>query len=265
MNMLQAILLGIIQGITEFLPVSSSGHLVIGQHLLQGFHQPGVAFDVTLHAATLLAVVIFFRRDIGNLASGILAADPKVAASQRRLLLLLLLGTIPTGIIGVGGKDLFVSLFENAALAGAMLLVTGTLLMLAQRRRQQHRPLERVRPLDAVVMGITQGLAIIPGISRSGSTIAAGMLMGIDGTAAARLSFLLSIPAITGAVILSLPDIAAVTALDLPAYLGGGAAAFIAGLMSLRLLLFTIEKHRLGLFAGYCFAVGIATLALFSS
>ncbi|MBN2232932.1 MAG: undecaprenyl-diphosphate phosphatase [Deltaproteobacteria bacterium] len=265
MDILQAVILGIVQGVTEFLPVSSSGHLVIGQHLLPGFRQPGVAFDVILHGATLLAVVIFFRRDIGALVTGIFAADPATAAGQRRLLLLLVLGTIPTGIIGVGGKDLFVALFENPVLAGAMLLVTGTLLLLAHRRRNRQRPLEQVRATDAVVMGITQGLAIIPGISRSGSTIAVGMLMGVEGTAAARLSFLLSIPAITGAVILSLPDISAVPAADLPAYLGGGGAAFAAGLLSLRLLIFTIEKHRLGLFAGYCFAAGIAALAFFSS
>jgi len=254
-------LLGVIQGLTEFLPVSSSGHLVIAQHLLPGFSQPGVAFDVTLHLATLLAVVIFFQREIRQLLSGVFTtAATDADRRQRHLLLLLIIGTIPTGIIGVAGKKIFISLFENLTVVGIMLLVTAALLLLADRVRHNEKTIFQTGWPAAAVVGVVQGLAIIPGISRSGSTIAAGMLLGVRGQDAARFSFLLSIPAILGAVVLSLPDMALVDGGSLPAYLAGGLAAFFTGLASLKMLLAVINKHQLKMFAWYCLAVGALTL-----
>ncbi len=261
MSLSKAIFLGIIQGLTEFLPVSSSGHLVIAQHLLPGFRQPGVAFDVTLHLATLLAVVVFFRREIRQLVSGLFSpASTPAGRRQRHLLFLLVVGTIPTGVIGVAGKKIFVSLFENITLVGVMLLVTALLLLLADRVRRQGKTIYQANGLTAAVIGIVQGLAIIPGISRSGSTIAAGLLLGLDGQDAARFSFLLSIPAILGAVVLSFPDMARVGSGELPAYLAGGLAALVTGLASLKMLLLIINKHQLKMFAWYCLAVGSLVL-----
>ncbi|MBN2333206.1 MAG: undecaprenyl-diphosphate phosphatase [Deltaproteobacteria bacterium] len=263
MSILKAVMLGIIQGLTEFLPVSSSGHLVITQHLLPDFQQPGVAFDVTLHCATLLAVIIYFQQDIRALAGGLFSHDRDLARQKRLMFGLLLLATLPTGLIGFLGRDLFVALFEQVKMVGIMLLVTGLLLWVANTIRNNRKFIGEINWKDALMIGTVQGLAIIPGISRSGSTIATAILRGIDGREAARFSFLLSIPAIIGAVVLSYGDLTIVPISDLPAYLAGATAAFITGVAALKILLITITRHRLKAFAWYCFALGLITLAAF--
>lgn len=255
MTLTHALLLGVLQGATEFLPVSSSGHLAITQHLLTGFSQPGILFDVLLHVGTMLAVILYFRRELAALAASPFRGE--AARTERRVLLLLVLGSLPTALIGLTFKDFFEGLFHNIPLVGLMLLVTGTLLFVAERlRRQQGRTEEQLTIGDALLVGAVQGLAIIPGISRSGSTIAALLLKGVDGETAARFSFLLALPAIFGAAILSLGDLEGVPAGKLPLYLAGTGVAFLTGLASIHLLLGVIRRRRLAAFAVYCWCAG---------
>ncbi|PLX86978.1 MAG: UDP-diphosphatase [Desulfuromonas sp.] len=259
MSYFYAIILGLVQGLTEFLPVSSSGHLAITQHFLPGFEQPGLLFDVLLHAATMAAVLLFFRREVGQLLTAYFRKDEK-AATDRHILNLLIIGSIPTAIIGLTGKDFFTGLFENLPVIGAMLLVTATLLLLASRIRRNGRSEAQMTITDTLLVGITQGAAIIPGISRSGSTIACLLLRGIDGETAARFSFLLALPAVGGATLLSLRDLHQVNAADLPAYAVGSLVAFVSGLLAIRFLLAVVRKRRLHVFALYCLLVGSAII-----
>lgn len=255
MDIFSACLLGLVQGLTEFLPVSSSGHLAIAQHFLTDFEQPGLVFDVLLHAATMLAVIIYFRQDIWNLLSCYFRSDQQ-AQQDRHIVRMLILGSIPTAIIGFSGKDFFAGLFENLLVIGFMLLITATLLTLAEKIRKDGRSLGQINNSDALLVGIVQGLAIFPGISRSGSTIACLLLRGIDGDAAARFSFLLALPAVGGAMLLSLKDIQHVATADLPAYGLGAAIAFISGLFAIRCLMNVVRRKRLIGFAIYCLLVG---------
>lgn len=255
MNTVSACLLGLVQGLTEFLPVSSSGHLAITQHFLPGFEQPGLLFDVLLHAATTMAVIIYFRKEVWSLLSCYFR-PAELTANDRHIFRMLVLGSIPTAIIGFSGKDFFAGLFENLLVIGFMLLVTATLLTLAEKIRKDGRPLEQINTTDALLVGLAQGLAIIPGISRSGSTISCLLLRGIDGEAAARFSFLLALPAIGGAMLLSLKDLQQVATADLPAYGLGALIAFISGLFAIRCLMDVVRRKRLIGFAIYCLLVG---------
>lgn len=255
MNLLDALLLGLLQGVTEFLPVSSSGHLAIAQHFLAGFSQPGVLFDVLLHVATMGAVILYFRRECLLLATAPFRRDDE-AVLYRRLLLLLVVGSVPTAVIGLLFKDFFEGLFHNLTAVALMLLVTGTLLFLSERFRRGTRKEDQLTWSDALLVGTVQGGAIIPGISRSGSTIAALLLKGVDGETAARFSFLLALPAIFGAALLSVGDMTAVAAAEMSSYIAGMLAAFGAGLLSIHLLLAVVRRKRLFAFALYCWLAG---------
>ncbi len=255
MNYLYACLLGLIQGLTEFLPVSSSGHLAITQHFLPGFEQPGLFFDVLLHAATTLAVIIYFRKDVWNLICCYFRTNEE-AIANRHILHMLVLGSIPTAIIGLSGKDFFTGLFDNLLVIGCMLIVTAALLTLAEKVRRDGRSLEQINGRDSLLVGIVQGMAIIPGISRSGSTIACLLLRGIDGEAAARFSFLLALPAVGGAMLLSLKDLQNVATNSIPAYGLGALIAFLSGLFAIRCLMDVVRRKRLIGFAIYCLLVG---------
>lgn len=260
MSFLDAILLGILQGATEFLPVSSSGHLVLAQHLLGDFEQPGVLFDVLLHLGTMVAVVLYFRRDLAGLVSSLWRRD-EAAAQQRFMVGLLIAGSVPTAIIGLTFKDIFIGMFERPDLVCAMLLVTGSLLWLAERLGRRTASRTQMTFTDALVTGTVQGLAIIPGISRAGSTIAALLLRGVDGETAARFSFLLALPAVCGAALLSVGDINHITPNATLPYLAGTLAALLTGLFSIHLLLDVIRRRRLRWFAYYCWVVGALGLA----
>jgi undecaprenyl-diphosphatase len=262
MTFFEAIFLGILQGATEFLPVSSSGHLVLAQHLLPDFHQPGVLFDVLLHVGTMVAVAIYFWKDLVGLATSLWRRDPK-AAEDRRMLNLLIIGSVPTAIIGLSFKDLFEGLFEQPVLVCAMLLVTGTLLVLAERYRSGDRKQGQMTVIDALVVGTVQGFAIVPGISRSGSTIAALLFRGIDGETAARFSFLLALPAVFGAALLSARDLGQVASQQIPIYLAGTGAALLVGLLCIHLLMGVVRRRRLSWFAIYCWLAGGIGFALF--
>lgn len=269
----QSLLLGIIQGLTEFLPISSSGHLVLAQHLL-GLREAQLSFDVSVHVGTLAAVVLYFRQDLRDIASGLFHAG-RDALQRRtvreadrpplRLAALIVLGSIPTAAIGLLLHEVADRLFASPMITGTMLLLTGGLLFATRPGRtlpaKSVRSLHQLTVKDAMVIGLTQGLAVMPGISRSGSTIAVGILTGIRHETAARFSFLLSIPAVAGAALLVLKDAVGQGDVDLPLCLAGGITALGVGYAALALLVFLVQKGRLYLFAPYCWVVGGIAIA----
>jgi undecaprenyl-diphosphatase len=234
---LDALLLGLVQGVTEWLPVSSSAHLALLQELL-GISPP-VLFDIALHFGTLLAVVAYMRNDI-------------IALLRRRdLLAYIVLASIPTAIIGFALHDFFASFFSNIALVGAALIVTGIALYCTRFAKEKTR----LAPASALVIGVAQGISVAPGISRSGSTIATGMLLGINREEAARFSFLLSIPAIAGAALFEARHAAFAIPDPGPTLLGVAIAALV-GYASIDFLLKFLKKGDLGVFSWYCWLLG---------
>jgi undecaprenyl-diphosphatase len=273
MTFVQALLLGIVQGLTEFLPISSSGHLVLVQHLF-GLHEAELSFDVSVHVGTLAAVILYFRRDILDILGGLMRAFRGMLTNratsdadrqQVRLAGLILLGSVPTAAIGLALHSVAERLFASPLIVGAMLLLTGGILFATRPGRHPRtdagRTLEGLTIKDALVIGVTQGLAVMPGISRSGSTIAVGILTGIRHETAARFSFLLSIPAVAGAALLVLKDALQQGDIHLPSCLIGGLAAMLVGYAALALLVFLVQKGRLYLFAPYCWIIGCVALA----
>ncbi len=271
MDLFKAVILGLIQGVTEFLPVSSSGHLVLGQALF-GLTEPELTFDITLHAATLGAVFLVFRREIGRLIIEFVRlplylggkADWRADWRDRpdlRMLVMIVVGTVPTGIIGVGLKDFFESLFSSTMAVGLALLFTGTFLFLTRYAAPKGRGPEAFRLRDAFLIGLAQGLAITPGISRSGFTISTGLFTGLDRETAARFSFLLFIPAVSGALLLQILSSGG-GSFGFAETAAGFAAAFLSGLLALTFLLRLVRRGRLHLFSYYCWAVGLITLTL---
>ncbi|MGD9238553.1 MAG: undecaprenyl-diphosphate phosphatase [Desulfobacterales bacterium] len=275
MNTLEALFLGIIQGLTEFLPVSSSGHLVLIQQLF-GLKEAELFFDVCVHMGTLVAVIVVFHREIQNIIAALLrivslAGQKKTILQQvesdpeLKMVLLIVIGSIPTAVLGLMFKSIADQLFSSSFLTGLMLMLTGLLLWLTRRANPNNKGagIEGFSRTKAFTIGIVQGLAIIPGISRSGSTISIGLLLGIDREVAARYSFLLSIPAIVGAGALSLKDGLSQTDPAIRLALLGAAAAALVGYAALKVLLRMVKKGRLYVFAPYCWLVGIIAI-LFS-
>lgn len=260
MTLTQGIILGAVQGLTEFLPVSSSGHLALAQQFMSGFEQPGLLFDVMLHLGTLVAVVLYFRQDLKNLVTAPFRRDLK-AVQDRRYLRLLIVGSIPTAIIGLTLKDTVEDLFHRPLIVGALLIVTGLLLFVAERYRSSGR--KRLTLTDSLITGIAQGCAVLPGISRSGATIAALLLRGVDGQTAARFSFLLALPAVGGAALLSLKDVERLPQGEITTYLAGAGIACLVGLVSIHALLGIIRQKRLYFFSIYCWIIGGAALYYF--
>jgi undecaprenyl-diphosphatase len=268
----EAIILGIIQGLTEFLPVSSSGHLVLFQKMF-GLKQAELFFDIAVHLGTLVAVIVVFRREIKKiitaLAKLITPAGPKEPILQKiesdphlKMALLIVIGSIPTAILGLLFAGIADRLFSSEFITGLMLIVTGLLLWLTRRTGANVHQAQgdRLKPKNAFIIGIVQGLAIIPGISRSGSTISIGLMLGIDREMAARFSFLLSIPAIIGAGLWSLKDGLSQADLAIQAALLGALTAALVGYAALKSLLRIVKKKRLHLFAPYCWLVGILAI-----
>lgn len=287
--MLEAIILGLLQGLTEFLPVSSSGHLVIVPYLA-GWEQPPLAFDVAVHAATLLAVVLYFLGDLWFLATrtfGLLSSGPAETSRARTTVGLLAVGTVPAAITGYLVKPIFDEQLSDPRVAAIMLFVTALLLWFAETVRRRRAAVQqgvavkqmtaeqaRLDPgrdegtttfLDAIAIGGAQALAILPGISRSGATIAMGMGRGLSREGAARFSFLLAIPVIAGAFVSQLGDMTG-TGLDGSAYAGlplvaGVVAAGVSGYWAIRFLLkLVVDEDLLG-FARYVVMLGLLTLA----
>ena len=268
--MLQAILLGVVQGLTEWIPVSSSGHLVLAQQVF-GIEVP-LFFDLAIHVATLVVVVLFYRRALLGILRSFLriVEDRKATPTWRALLLddpdrrlgvLLVVATVPTAAIGLALRGPIEAAFGSVLAVGVALLVTGTFLWFSERR-EARRGIGEFGFRDAVVIGTLQGVAIFPGISRSGATIGAALYRGIDRELAARFSFLLSIPAILGATILQATPAAWVHARTYPLEYGVGMlAAGIVGYATLALLVFVIRRRGFRWFAPYCWAVGAAAVA----
>ena len=275
MNSTEAIILGIIQGLTEFLPVSSSGHLVLFQQLF-GLKEAELFFDVCVHLGTLVAVIIVFRQEIIKIISALLQlvslAGQKEKFLQKvksdpelKMAVFIVIGSIPTAILGLLFASIADRLFSSTLIAGLMLMVTGLLLWLT-RKAGTHAvstSIGHLTPGKAFIIGIVQGLAIIPGISRSGSTISTGLLLGVDRETAARYSFLLSIPAIVGAGLLSLKEGFSQTNPAIWISLLGAVPAALVGYGALKSLLHMVKKGRLYVFAPYCWLVGILAI-LFS-
>ena len=270
MGIQEAVFLGIVQGLTEFLPVSSSGHLVIAQYYLPNFHQPGVLFDVLLHLGTLLAVIVYFRKEVLSICRSLLprperdlgARDEAKRKADRNLAFFIIIGSLPAVGVGLGFEEQIISLFSSILMIGAMLIVTGIALFLAESLPRSAQGKEQVGASNALIIGLAQAAAIIPGISRSGSTISAALLRGIDGETAVRFSFLLSIPAILGAVVLNIRNLDQIPFGEVRAYVAGTVTALAVGLASLWFLKKMVRLRRLKLFAYYCWAVGGVVLAI---
>ena len=258
---LTLVALGILQGLTEFLPVSSSGHLVLLQSRLPGFSEPGVLFHATVHLATLGAVLVYFRRDFVALARAA-AAPQRADPGAVRLLWLIIVGTLPTALIGLLFAEPLERLFTSVPTAASMLLVTGALLFATDRAPERTRGIEHMKLGHALVIGMVQGMAIIPGISRSGATVAAGVFAGLRRDLALRYSFLLSVPAILGAFVLQLAThgLQGASEVNLPGYGLAFLAAFAVGYVSIDVLLKVLLSRKLTWFAGYCWTVGLAVL-----
>lgn len=267
---LEALVLGVVQGATEYLPVSSSGHLVIFQHLF-GLTEPALLFDIILHVATLLVVLGYYRRDIVDLTRQSIAALTHLAggaswsATQKespgfRLAWLIVVGTFPTALIGITLQDTFESLFGSLRIVGFMLWVTGLILLSTRFATRGGREIGEMKLADALLIGVVQGLAITPGISRSGSTIAVALLLGVQRETAARYSFLLSVPSIVGALLLKIGD--AGDGIGVGATALGFVAALVSGYFCLVFLVQIVRRGKLAWFAPYCFAVGLLAILL---
>lgn len=248
MGYFEALLLGLIQGLTEFLPISSSGHLVIFGNLLN-INNQGITFEVFVHFGTLLAIFFAFKDDIISI----------LKKPFQKLTYLIIAGSIPTAIIGLTFKDIFEEMFSSLLVVGFALIITGILLWVAEMMKNSNKNLLRMRYFDAVLIGIAQAAAITPGISRSGSTIAMSLFLGVERKTAARYSFLLAIPAVLGATLLKLLDLfkEPSTMMFVGPYILGTIMATVSGYFAIKVLLKLLEERKLKYFSIYCWAVGI--------
>ncbi|HEN20374.1 MAG TPA: undecaprenyl-diphosphate phosphatase [Desulfobacteraceae bacterium] len=256
MGNIETIFLGIIQGLTEFLPVSSSGHLVFFQNLL-GFIEPALLLDCSLHFGTLIAVCLYFRSDLVKMITQVWRLN--FQDSHASLVLWVIVGSVPTALIGLIFKTPLENLFGSVKVVGFMLVLTGITVALTRFLPDEYVTKKRISLLVALAVGTSQGLAIIPGISRSGATIVCAMLLGMDREMAARFSFLLSIPAIIGALAIQI-DVNQVETIGLMPLLLGFVSAALVGLIALKLLMSMVKKGHLYYFAPYCWALGVAII-----
>lgn len=257
MELLRALVLGIVQGLTEFLPVSSSGHLEIAKFLLNdpSLAEESLLMTVTLHAATALATLVVFRRDIADLLRGLFTPAYN---EEKAFSLKIIISMVPAAAVGLLFEEQLDALFDRQlALVGLMLFVTGLLLFLADRARRTDKP---VSYRDALIIGIAQAVAILPGVSRSGSTIATSVLLGVDRERAARFSFLMVVPLILGKMAKDVLDGDLSQTTQWPALAVGFIAAFFAGIVACQWMIRLVKNSQLTYFAVYCFIVGGAAL-----
>ncbi len=274
MDIIQAIILGMVQGLTEFLPVSSSAHLVIVPELLGA--KSSLAFDTMLHVGTLVAVVGYFWKDILAMIKAFLSSLKDLFQGKfregvkedpfKRLTWLVLVGTIPAGLMGVLLKDQFESLFNSVTAVGFFLLITGVILWAAEwingrNSDKKGKHIKEVSFTNSLVIWLFQGFAIAPGISRSGSTIAASLFSGLERKLAARYSFILSIPAILGAALIQTKDIVSFGS-NVGVLIGGFLSALIFSYLAVKFMMGYIQKHSLVIFSYYCWIVGGLTLII---
>jgi len=253
MTVLQSLVLGLVQGLTEFLPISSSGHLVLFQKFF-GLQEGVLTFDVLVHLGTLVAVFVVFWQDIASI----------IRKPWQRLSLLIIVATIPTGLMGLGLKDFFESLFESGKSLGFEFIATGLIIWFADSIRQRSKGIKEISYFDAAFVGVMQGIAILPAVSRSGLTIAGSLFRGIDRTTAARFSFLVSIPAIAGAAVLDLKDVieqGVPQGLALP-YLVGFIASAVSGYWAIKFMIKLLQRGSMKGFAYYVWALGVVVIGL---
>lgn len=272
-DILRAIVLGIVQGLTEFLPISSSGHLIITRELFGWEFADDLTFDVALHIGTLIAVITYFWSEWASMLRGLLSRVFRLERRHRfgdvydeRLLLIVILGSIPTGIVGVALNDWVENEVRDPLIAGAMLIIFGAVLLAAERFGRRERPIEGAGWWDALLVGGAQALSLVPGVSRSGVTISAGLFGGFKRLDAARLSFLLSTPAIGGAGLLKMTEAIreGVPSHEIAAIFVGAAVSAVVGWLSIRLLMRLVQTQTYLPFVIYRFALGAFVIAYFS-
>ena len=255
MDPIEAIVLGLVQGLTEFFPVSSSGHLAMMQALFGGRESGGLLFEVAVHVATLIAIVFFYRKRIAELVAGVFQRDPIAFDYVAKLAL----GTLPAVVVGLTSKDAIERLFSSPILVGTALLVTG--LIVVSTRWTAPRALDSTPSWTAVALiGCAQAFAILPGISRSGSTVAAALALGVAPLVAAEFSFLLGVIAISGAAVLMLPELGAAGSEALANIAYGGVAALVSGLLAIWLFVRMLDRALFHYWALYCWMAGGAFL-----
>jgi undecaprenyl-diphosphatase len=252
----EALWLGIVQGLTEFFPVSSSGHLVLFETLLGVHSGDGLLFEVALHVATLVAIALFYHKRIGDLVVGALRGD----ADAWRYVGKLFVGTLPAGVIGFAAKDLIAEQFSSPLAVGVLLLVTGGIVW-STRRTSETATGTEPGWWAALAIGFAQAFAILPGISRSGSTVAAALALGIAPRPAAEFSFLLGIIAVSGAAVLTLPDLGDASPELMSAVFTGGLAALVTGIFAIWLFVRMLQSHTFHWFALWAWLAGASFLA----
>ncbi len=289
MNLLKAMGMGLIQGLTEFLPVSSSGHLAIFKCIFHADTDTGILFDVLLHVGTLISVFVafwadilaLFKEGIGMLLDfchnlGIFfhncfskdekyAYDRVVTGSYRKFVMLVIVATIPTGIMGIAGKDFVEVAGESLLVPGIGLICTSMILFVADRCKGGKKLPSTVSYLDGFITGMVQGVATLPGVSRSGSTIAACLLLGFEKKFAVKFSFIMSVPAILGAAVLELKDVAQSPppSGEIPMYLAGMAVAAVVGFVCIKTMMLVVRRNKFTIFSIYCLIAGIVCLVAY--
>ena len=281
MSLFEAIFLAIVQGIAEFLPISSSGHLAIFKYVFNANTDTGMLYDIMLHIGTLVAVFIVYWKDIvelvkegfaiigdffvnvGRFFGNFFASTKKeykkiVNTPYRRFVMLVIIATIPTGILGIALGDLVEAAGQTLIVPGVCLLITGVLLLISDNVKEKTYNEENTSYVKGVIIGIVQGIATFPGISRSGSTITAGLLCGLERSYAVKFSFILSIPAILGAAVLEIKDFnpASIATNELVYYVIGMVVAAVVGYACIRWLLVLVRNKKFKFFSIYCFIVG---------
>jgi undecaprenyl-diphosphatase len=255
MSLLEALLLGLLQGLTEFLPVSSSGHLVMGQTVL-GLHLPGNGFEVALHLATLLSILIVYRTRLTELAVGAVRGDK----AAWRYGMLLVVATVPAAAVGLGFGNAIEPLFDIPHVSGVALLITGAILW-TSRQALDRSPDRKPRLAHALLIGIAQTFALVPGISRSGVTVVTGLWLGLEAEEAATFSFLMALPAILGAFVLKSGSLAnGANGVGTGSLLVGSLAAAVMGILAIQAFVSMLRKRSFHRFAPYCWLVGGAFL-----
>lgn len=273
MSILSSMILGLVQGVSEFLPISSSGHLSLFQHFFNLATSDGsLFFDVLLHLGTLIAIFVYYWKDIVKLVKSLIhliqclfskkeRQKVKRLAPAERMVLMIIVATLPLFVI-LPIKDLVEGLYSNTIFVGCALLATGVILFLSDRMARGKKGPKSATMLDALLVGVGQAVAVVPGLSRSGTSISAGMLRGFSRRFAVRFSFLMSIPAVLGANILTIGD-AVQQGIDtsmLPAYILGTAVAAVSGYFAIRLVNLLASKGKFGNFAYYCWGIGAAAV-----
>lgn len=271
LDIISAIILGAVQGLSEFLPISSSGHLALIPNILGV--ETGLAFDTVLHIGTLIAIFSFFWKDIINLIKGFILSLVDLTEGynkfikelknvpEKRFSWLIIIGTIPTGILGILLKDAIENTFRGTLFIGFFLIITGAILYYSERHSSGTITAKDMSFKQALIIGICQGLAVLPGISRSGSTIASGLCLGLEREYSARYSFLLSVPAVLGAGLIQIKDITTID-ISLTVLLAGFISSVLFGYLAIKLLMKMIKGWSLDIFAYYCWIIGALTIIL---